>query len=439
MSGIPEFERREPDGNVYSRWSWDGRAVELQQSRFGMHPLYCWAQPDGIALADSPLSLLGLGAPPELDEAAIATFLRLGFFLGEDTPFRSVRAVPADARLTWSARDGLRVERPARSPPRASGLTRAEAIEAHIELTRAAVLRCLPQEDYVMPLSGGCDSRHLLLELCRAGRPPRHCVTAQMLPDRANDDTTVARQLCTALGLRQQVVRQPLSLVGAVRRKNRLTGLCCSEHSWAVPLVETLRRQTRLLVDGIAGDVLTTCFLITPERIGLCERGDIRNLAQSLLGDTELGLSLMLSPAARRRFGRELAVERLSQALEPHLALPNALSSFSLANRTRREIELYTYAMYGPEVKVLAPYLDETLVDMLLATPQAWFADGCFHQDTIRRAFPVQAAIPFASSGPARKCRPMAVLAAPTARGPAGVRCGLPAGHACRGHGKRLA
>jgi hypothetical protein len=31
----------------------------------------------------------------------MAVFLRLGYFIGEDTPFRSIRTLPPDATLEW--------------------------------------------------------------------------------------------------------------------------------------------------------------------------------------------------------------------------------------------------------------------------------------------------------------------------------------------------
>ena len=59
-----------------------------------------------------------------------------------------------------------------RSTPALSRLTRAEAIEHYASLFRTAVLKREPGGDFALPLSDGRDSRHIFLELCRAGRNP---------------------------------------------------------------------------------------------------------------------------------------------------------------------------------------------------------------------------------------------------------------------------
>jgi hypothetical protein len=48
----------------------------------GFQPLFYAADADRIAVATSTLRLLKLGAPTDLDEAALAVFLRLSHFLG---------------------------------------------------------------------------------------------------------------------------------------------------------------------------------------------------------------------------------------------------------------------------------------------------------------------------------------------------------------------
>src|SRR5205085_2976358 len=115
----------------------------------------------------SPLRLLLEGAPAELDERALSVFLRLGFFLGEDTAFTAIKALPPAATMRWRAgRLELRGSRPPPPPP--ADLGRSEAIEQYAALFRASIERCLePGDDIVLPLSGGRDSRHILLELLR--------------------------------------------------------------------------------------------------------------------------------------------------------------------------------------------------------------------------------------------------------------------------------
>src|SRR5437867_3914137 len=88
----------------------------------------------------------------ELDEDALAVFMRLGYFLGSDTPLRAIRAVmPPIERVHCSE------------------LQRGALIDEYIERFRAAIQRTLPCEHPAVLLSGGRDSRHILLELVRSG------------------------------------------------------------------------------------------------------------------------------------------------------------------------------------------------------------------------------------------------------------------------------
>lgn len=54
-------------------------------------------------ISTSLVQLLELGAPGEWNDAAMAVFLRLGFFLGEDTPVVHIRAMPPNGRQAEAA------------------------------------------------------------------------------------------------------------------------------------------------------------------------------------------------------------------------------------------------------------------------------------------------------------------------------------------------
>jgi hypothetical protein len=120
-----------------------------------------------LLVSPSLVKLVEAGAPTGFDEAALAVFLRLGFFLGDDTPFQSIRTLPRTARSpeagTVTISGGYRFVRPQR-------LSRDAAIDGFIDLFRQAMSRRPPVgQDVVVPLSGGRDSRHILLELCESG------------------------------------------------------------------------------------------------------------------------------------------------------------------------------------------------------------------------------------------------------------------------------
>src|SRR5262245_48488621 len=172
--------RSEPDG-VFVEWSWDGDRLRVRNDRYGCYPFYYFANSNEIAISTSIVRLLEAGASPDLDEAGLAAFLRLGFFLGEDTPFLEIRALPPSAVLQWGNVDSV-VSGPL-TTTRPDNSTRDGAIDGYISLFRDAVRRRQPSRPNVaVPLSGGRDSRHILLELCEQGLRPDFCLTARFFP-----------------------------------------------------------------------------------------------------------------------------------------------------------------------------------------------------------------------------------------------------------------
>src|SRR3989338_9822448 len=76
-----------PDG-VFAEWSWDGNQLTVTNDRYGLFPLYYCCADNEIYLSTSIRQMLALGAPKDLDYDALAVFLRIGLFIGDDTPFK---------------------------------------------------------------------------------------------------------------------------------------------------------------------------------------------------------------------------------------------------------------------------------------------------------------------------------------------------------------
>ncbi|HEX9892436.1 MAG TPA: asparagine synthase C-terminal domain-containing protein, partial [Gemmatimonadales bacterium] len=307
------------------------------------------------------------------------------FFLGEDTAFRAIRALPPDAKAEWC--DG-RLHLSGGFPvSRAQPLGRDPAIEGYIELFRIAMdRRVRPDEDVGVPLSGGRDARHILLELCRAGRRPKLCLTLQPDPPYP-DEGAVAAEIARSVDVPHVVVAQGRSRIEAELQKNRLTNFCSDEHAWYLALGEYLRGRVRHIYDGIGGDVLSAGLFLTVERLALFDAGRFEELAISLLATSESRIRLV-APGWQGRLGRDPAVARLAGELARHAEAPNPVGAFYFWNRTRREIALAPYRILNRSVEVLSPYLDHDLYDFLVSLPASLFLDLDFHSETIRRAYP---------------------------------------------------
>ncbi|MDQ7844471.1 MAG: asparagine synthetase B family protein [Armatimonadota bacterium] len=389
---------------VFAAWAADDDGVEIRNDRGGIYPLYYFAGEKEFAASPFLLTLLALGAPKALDDEALALFIRWGGFIGEQTPFRHIRALPPDCRLTW--RRGVLQVTGGMWQATHREIDRSAAIDGYIDLFAQAVRRRSPRGPFDHPLSGGRDSRHILLELLRQGHVPRACVTMRHFPPRPNTDLEIAWELTKAAGLPHLFVDHPRSFVRTEMEKNLWTDLCTDDHANYIPLARFLqRRGTTTAYDGIGGDVLSG--VRDEDRLKLFRAGRCEELAERMLDETrERVLAAVLHPDAYRRFGRSLAVGALAAELLRHVRQPNPVGSFLLWNRLRRSFALIPYRLYSSVPDVFAPYLDRDLLDFVTSLPGEMLLGRQFHIDVISRAFPKFAHLPFAAGwgyGPPRR------------------------------------
>ena len=78
---------RDPSSSdVFAQWRWDGAALTVHNDRWGFQPIFYVASKNRIAVSPSIHVLLRLGAPVDLDDEALAVFLRLSHFSGPTHP-----------------------------------------------------------------------------------------------------------------------------------------------------------------------------------------------------------------------------------------------------------------------------------------------------------------------------------------------------------------
>ncbi len=314
----------------------------------------------------------------ELDYDALNVFFRLGFFVGTDTPFRHVKADPPD--YAWLT-----------STPVLTG-TREQIIEEYIELFRQAVSRCRTEGQAVsLGLSGGRDSRHILLELCRTHKAPNRCWTVDF-PAKPLE-LIVARQVCQRLGLTHTAYHLHGRFAKVEAVKDKLTSFSSLQHAWLTEAILEGIAETPVLFDGIGGDVLSAGAFLTDKLVALLTENRIDELVESLVSYN--------LPAIRNvsLFPKERALEKVNEEFRKHLAAPDPISSFYFWNRIRRDIGSSAFALLRQRGQtVYAPYLDPDLSRFMAGLTPAMTANHRLHSDVIAKAYPEYADIPYAET-----------------------------------------
>jgi asparagine synthase (glutamine-hydrolysing) len=151
---------------------WDERRQRLllARDRLGIKPLYYWDSPAGLAFASELKSLKQLpDFPGEVDPAAVADYLSLGYVPDPGCIYAGVSKLPPGHVLTWTQEEGVRIEQywsPLSQRPEAMT---AEDARARIRelLTEAVRYRLIADVPLGAFLSGGIDSTAVVAEMAR--------------------------------------------------------------------------------------------------------------------------------------------------------------------------------------------------------------------------------------------------------------------------------
>lgn len=381
---------------VYSEWSWDGQTLCVETCRYGMSPLFYYCGKNSILISNSMAKLLALGAPSDWDDDAMAVFIRRQTFLGEDTPFKEIRVPPPGARLTWS--DGKMSLEGGLFASKPQSLNRNAVIDGVIELFSQSITRRLPgSDDFYLPLTGGKDSRHILLELARQSALPKATVTASFPPPMINQDKDIARQLSERAGVSHIVLPPAPPGIGNEQRKNLATNFCSLDHGWAVPLADFLKEKTTVSYDGLGLDVFFNTIWYSDYRAKLYDDGAFEALAIDLLRDSETAFSMIFTPEANRRFSRARAIARMVEELKRHADHPHPIAALQFWSRTRRATSTLTFGLQHSVPVVHTPFLDYDLFDFVYSTQRG--NDLMIHFDALTKAFTDFDEIDYVKSG----------------------------------------
>ncbi|WP_405234354.1 asparagine synthetase B family protein [Lentisalinibacter salinarum] len=385
-----------PSSGLFVEWDFNGGILEVRNDPLGFIPIYYRYDSRTFEFSTSILALLDDAGAGQFDTAAIALFLRTGLYLSDRTPFSAIRVMPGGSRLRFGPNGFCLVapDRPLCGDESPASLPETQA--AYGDLFEAGISRFreMSLNKIAVPLSGGRDSRHILLELCRAGLGDITCVTVR---SRSSDaDVDVAGQLARRLTVPHITVGPVPNWVEAERRKNLLTNFNSKEHTWILPLADHFSASSYDgIFDGIGGDVLSQSKNLTAERLTRYRRGELGELAEEILGK-EGYLPKMLAAGAYRQFRREDAKALLVEELERYVDTPNPVGQFFFWNRTRRSIASSTFGILAQRNPVFAPFLDIDLYRFLSSLPGELLVERRLHDEVIKARYPEYSDIDYA-------------------------------------------
>jgi hypothetical protein len=382
-----------------SSWRWDGTTLRAKTSRTGLIPLYYRTSPGRFAIGTRLFEVAAALGSVSLDRTSILLHYAIRHYVGDRTPFSEVRVLTLDSALTWDAGNGVKVVRAPRPIEPWRG-DRAEAIRRYDELVRAAVAASRGPEHHAIGLSGGRDTRHILLALISQGLGVERIVSIYNSLWAPHTDARIAAALAKRIGKEAEIVPAIADRVTAEIEKNRDTELQTLSHSWGLGLADALA-GSRTLYDGMGGAHLGRIRLVrNVKKVFPDGKPDWGPMREAALNALMSGHALENVPPFL--LWPEIVEEARSVLLadmDRYADYPNPLQAYRYFDNVVRDSALFTLRMM-PAREVICPIDDEHVVDFGLGLPWEMSSDPTFQVEALRTSYPDFADIPFDNEVP---------------------------------------
>ena len=345
-------------------------------------------------MSNSILKIIAEAGDVELDENALRMFVWRNYFLDNCTAYKNIKMLAPNTTIKWSSGSFIVNQSflPASKP---ANFSHSQIVDGYVELTRQAVRRCLPSDEkFIMPLSGGRDSRIMLLELLKSGFRPELCVTCGELRD-----VKLATQVCQRLGLEHKIVASKARWVSDAVRKNIHISFATIQHDWLMSVGDLVRNSGRLSYDG-NGVGMFSRNAFTDEGIKYFEvfrAGRYDELTDfAFPGNSANARYVQMLPEQFDflKGGLDGLRQSYIDGLFKYDIYPNNLSAFSFYANTRTAISTCPFGIMYP-AKIYCPLLDYDLFSFVASLTPEQVLEKEPQADAVRKAFPEFADIPF--------------------------------------------
>ncbi|MEF3692043.1 MAG: hypothetical protein V3574_03250, partial [Candidatus Moraniibacteriota bacterium] len=382
---------------AFIEWNFENERLELITDRYSIMPLYYYFDGSDLGFSYSVQNLVERYSSSDIDYQALSVFLRLGNYIGDSTAFCNIKRIRPFSSYVFD-KNGLNIEQ-SKINVQVCQLDRDNAIKHYAKIFQNSIEKFarVATKNAVVPLSGGKDSRHILLSLLSAGFSPEFCITVDDISRKYEQEVFIARNICAQCGLKHIELINNISCFDAEIIKNELTGYSTFDHGFFVELREYLdSHSVDFIFDGLAGDVLSQSSFLNQTKTDYYISKKFNALANEILGD-EGYYPKMLSSSVYAKISRENAIIALIEELQKYSDYPNPVSQFYFWNRTRRSISLNPILVLGHKKHVFFPYLDASVYDFLISLPVEYVLEKSFHTMAISYTFPEFDHIPYSS------------------------------------------
>ena len=385
--------------SLQAGWSLADGRLTVFADRLGIIPIYYQVGDREIAVSDSLENLARLSTNLEIDLFEVYAFLKFGVYLGSATPLAGVRRLRPAETLVWEDGRVTHVQ-PAPNLAPYEG-TRREAIAEVNRIFAEAVRRRIHNHlRQIVPLSGGRDSRHILLELTRQRAQGLQAVTVRYMRD-YHEDVRVGSLLARALSVPHVVLandhRHHFRHLAEQISANQFE---TTFHGWMRAMTARFPGRDWVFFDGLAGDALLNSAYARVLPAGMFESvqsGDVERMADTFAGNFDPPKYLRRLPDPRS-FARKLK-SRLIDEISRHKDAPDVMRRFMFEHRTRRATSIGPIATFGRSGQVCLPYLDEDLVNFAYRLSASEYWRPGLHDEAIAHQYPEFSHIPFENIG----------------------------------------
>lgn len=373
-------------------WQGGSRTLTLITDRFGLRPLFYASTPDGFVASTALRALVGVpGVDRGWSEAGVGEFFAFGHFLTNRTFFAGLRQVAPATCLTVRADGRVDEEQywqPSLERSQAPASEQVSALDA--QLARAVEMRARAGERLGISLSGGLDSR-TLLGLVPADRQLR----SVCLGIEGGIDHRSAAELARIAGVPHVAYVLGPSVLDNFESNLRQMVLLTDGHyldqGIVMPTMETYREQgIDFLLRGHGGELLhmrkAYSFSLDDEALSATTAGLEawlqRRLTAHMLDGVPPDVFMFDVQAIARQSLREALAQTPTGETPVDSVWPLVISA-----RLHRETSL-SVEMFGHFATVRMPFLDNDVVDTLLAMPSHMKLGAQLQVEILRRHKP---------------------------------------------------